>query len=176
MPTTRAVIAARMARKPLAFALALACLAVSRFSGAADWWMIPPNGKSDGEQIAYVDKSSLQRQKGGNGASASIWLQFREDRTSAEGSYRALKQRLRVDCAQKTAGIDAETRISSYGETIARIDRPDPALTPVAPDSGLGAILEFVCTGGKRPFKTLPVYDPGKDAEQRFWLLERNKK
>jgi hypothetical protein len=166
----------RARRKPPALLLSLAFLTISQASCAADWWMLPLDGKSDGEKIAYVDKSSLQRQKGGRRAGAWIWTQYRDDQNAAEGSYRGLKQHLLVDCAQKTAGADAETRLSAYGETVSRVNRPDPALAPVPPDSALETISGFICTGGKQPFKSIPVYDPGKDAEQRFWLKEREKK
>ena len=126
--------------------------------------------------MVYIDKSSMEKLSQSSKISAWVWTIFRNDQASEFGNYRSDKHRLTIDCEKQEAGVDTGSLYSAYGKLIQQYRRPAPEMAPIGPATLRETIAKFFCTGGKQPARTLPVYDPNRDAEQRFLLREREGK
>lgn len=143
---------------------------------AADWWFVPGDEKLQSEVYVYVDKSSMERTGTGNRVKAWSWTLYRSDQISEFGAYRSDKVHLLVDCENKQAAADAGFLYSVSGRAIHQFYRSTQEPIAVPPQSPRASAIEFICSGGKQPFLSIPVYDPNRDAEQRIWLRERQAK
>lgn len=125
--------------------------------------------------MVYVDKSSMRRTRGTGIVTAAVWLFYRTDQTSESGGYRSDKSRMTLDCEKHEAGSDSGTLLSAFGGVVQRYRKPQPEMTPIGPDSPIAVMATFMCSDGKQPPRSLPVYDPGRDVDQRFLQLERER-
>jgi hypothetical protein len=143
---------------------------------AADWWFVSWERQVNLDAILYVDKSSLERQGAQGKLAARAWVIHRADQAGPEGSFRSEKLRVSMDCEHQELLMGKTDRYSGYGALL----RPAPgaAANPatMTPPSLLETLKTFICTGGKQPFRIIPVYDPAKDSEQRFWLKDQESK
>jgi hypothetical protein len=144
----------------------------ARGAWAADWWYVQqPKGQN--ESLIYIDKSSMERVSQTARVTAWVWTVFRKDQSSEMGDYRSAKYRLIVDCETKEAGAAAGTLYSSYGKVKHQFREPSPDMEPIAPGTAQETAATFFCSGGKQPDRSIPVYDPSRDFEQRFLQRER---
>jgi hypothetical protein len=143
---------------------------------AADWWLVAWDNHGEGDAIAYVDKSRIERINRGSRVNAWAWTVFREDQNAEFGKFRSEKSHLLVDCEKLQLGPDRSTLYSAYGGVVHEIRQSEPSMEVIAPASLRGAIATFICSEGKQSLLALPVYEPTKDAEQRFWLKGRQNK
>lgn len=143
---------------------------------AGDWWFIADVGEAASEYIVYVDKSSIERLSRSSVMTGWMLTVFHEDQTFDASPYRSEKQRLRVDCGKGLAGVENRTLYSAYRETVHQARDADPELVPIAAQSPMQTAVTFICSGGRQPARTIPVYDPNKDAEQRFWLKDKERR
>lgn len=123
--------------------------------------------------MIYVDRSSMERVGRSGRTTAWVWEIFRSDQVSSSGAYRSHKYRLIIDCEKDTAGSDTGNFYSAYGKLIQQDRVGEPNMAPVVPGTALETAAQFFCSGGKRPPRSLPVYDPNRDSEHRFHLRER---
>lgn len=151
--------------------LAFGLLSLASPAFAADWWFVPQEASPD--ELVYVDKSSLERPGRGNRTTAWAWTVYQADRPSEKGGYRSEKRHWIVDCEHSQAAADATTRYSAFGGLVSQTRQPVGALAQLQPGSVDEAVSKFMCSAGKQPNLSIPVYDPVKDSEQRFWLKER---
>jgi hypothetical protein len=142
-------------------------------ASAADWWFVAWEHQGEGDAIAYVDKSRLERINRGSRLNAWTAIVFREDRNGEFGKFRSERSKLIVDCETLQSGAKRRTLYSAYGASVHDSQQSEPVMETPLPDSLALAIVKFVCSDGKQSSTSLPVYDPNKDAEQRFWLRSR---
>jgi len=153
--------------------LALALSSAPALAQASDWWFIADVGEAAAEYIVYVDKSSIERVSRSSAMTAWMLTVYHDDQVSEGAAYRSEKLRLRIDCGKELAGVENRARYSAYKETVSQSRKAEPELTAIPPQSPLQTAVGFICSGGRQPARTIPVYDPNKDAEQRFWLKDK---
>jgi hypothetical protein len=149
--------------------------AVSHEARATDWWFVPGGHNATGDAMVYVDKSSMRRTRGTGVVTASVWVIFRTEQPSEFGAYRSDKSRMTLDCEKREAGADAGSLLSSFGGVVHRYKRPAPPMAAFLPDSPTDVMAIFMCSDGKQPQRSLPVYDPGRDVDQRFVQLDKER-
>lgn len=140
---------------------------------AADWWFIADVGESTSEYIVYVDKSSIERMSGSSVQTAWMLTVFHDDQPFDPSPYRSEKLRLRVDCGKRLAGAESRTLYSAFRELVHQERHADPQLAPMFEQSPAMTAFTFICSGGRQPARIIPVYEPYKDAEQRFWMKDK---
>lgn len=154
----------------------LACLTVFFENAlAADWWFVPAEVDQDRTAAVYVEKSSMLRPRGKGTVAARVWKIFRTEQNAEFGSYRSGKIRVILDCERREAGSDSGTYYSAFGGAVHQYRNPQPDMLPIAPKSLQEIMGTFMCSDGKKPTRALPVYDPSRDAEQRFLQYDRDR-
>ncbi len=154
----------------------LACLMViSENSAAADWWFVPAELDQDRSAAIYVEKSSMLRARGTGTVTARVWKIYRSDQTADFGTYRSGKIRVTLDCEKKEAGSDSGIYYSAFGGAVHQYRNPQPEMLPIELKSLQEIMGTFMCSDGKKPPRALPVYDPSRDAEQRFLQYDRDR-
>lgn len=164
-----------MKPSPLAFLIFNLLFAAAGEAAAADWWFVPAGQTSAGDAMVYVDKASMRRTRGTGIVNASVWIFHRREQTSEFGSYRSERSRMTLNCESREAGSDSGSLLSAFGGVIHRYKLEAPALAPIAPESPGESLATFMCSDGKQPPRSLPVFDPGRDVEQRFLQLDRER-
>lgn len=154
--------------------LALGCVSV-REAAATDWWFVPVGRDPSDDTIVYVDKSSMRRTHGTGIVTANVWVFHRQEQVSEFGAYRSEKLRMTLNCETQQAGSDAGSLLSAFGGVVHRYKQASPAMAPIAPDSANAVMANFMCSDGKQPPRSLPVYDPGRDVDQRFLQRDRER-
>jgi len=168
--------AALSAMKIPQLSLPFACLmALSGQAAAADWWFVPAEPDQDRSAAVYVEKSSMLRIRGTGRVTARVWKFYRTDQTADFGAYRSGKIRVTLDCEKKEAGSDSGTYYSAFGGAVHQYRNPQPEVAPIEPKSLQDIMATFMCSDGKKPPRALPVYDPSRDAEQRFLQYDRDR-
>jgi hypothetical protein len=146
---------------------------VAETAAAADWWFVPTTPPLRGQTLVYVDKSSLQRSSKSSRVTARIWIIHRTDQTSEFGAYRSEKHLANVECEQKSYAADKRALYTAFGGLVHREAESPAAMSSIEPDSPAAAAGTFLCSDGKQPPRSIPVYDPSKDVEQRFLQSDR---
>lgn len=177
MPLAAATVVLRLKKKFWQSALVLtAALGVSHGACAADWWFVPADPDQDRSAVVYVERSSMLRVRGTGTVTAQVWSIHRADQEADFGSYRSGKIRLTVDCEKREYGPNSGTFYSSFGGVVHQFRNLAPDRSPIQPQSLQDVAASFMCSDGKHPTRSLPVYDPNRDAEQRFLQYERDQK
>lgn len=140
---------------------------------AADWWLVAWEEKSTGDAIAYVDKSGIAKLDATGTLSAWSWTIYRADQTTEFGTYKSEKHKLVVDCTRQIVGVARSSFYSAFGSVVRQEKFDAPTLEPAGSGTPREAAMRFICAQGKPAANSLPIYDPSKDAEQRFWLRSR---
>jgi hypothetical protein len=157
--------------RPVCVAALLAL--VSQRSDATDWWFVPAESSQDRSAAVYVEKSSMGRLRGTGKVLARVWNLYRQDQPADFGSYRSAKLKFILDCEKKEYGIDSGVYLTAFGGTVHQYRATQPAVAQIQPSSLQEIAATFMCSDGKNPPRALPVYDPGRDSEQRFLQYER---
>lgn len=159
---------------PQAF-LTVTCLVgfVSQAS-AADWWFVPGESDQDHAAIVYVDKASMHRERGTGTVTTWVWTIYRTEQISELGNYRSAKSRVTLECEKKEFGSDSVSFYSAFGGVVHQYRNPKPDMAPIQPKSIDEIMATFMCSDGKMPSRSLPVYDPTRDVEQRFLQYDRD--
>lgn len=126
--------------------------------------------------IVYIDKSSMQRISRSSRVAGWVWTIYRTDQTSEFGAFRSEKHRTTVDCEKKEVGSERGDLYSAYGALVHRYKEPAPQMGPITPESMDETVATFMCSDGKQPPRSIPVYDPTKDVEQRFLQNDRERR
>ena len=154
------------------FVAALLTLA-SQESDATDWWFVPAESSQDRSAAVYVEKSSMGRLRGTGKVLARVWNIFRQDQQADFGTYRSAKLKFILDCETQEYGIDSGAYLTAFGGTVHEHRATQPAMAQIPPSSLQAIAATFMCSDGKNPPRALPVYDPGRDSEQRLLQYER---
>jgi hypothetical protein len=80
-----------------------------------------------------------------------------------------------LDCKKQEAGTDSGSLLSAFGGTVHRYKQAAPAMAPIQPDSPIAVMATFMCSDGKQPPRSLPVFDPNRDVDQRFLQSDRER-
>lgn len=152
-------------------ALLAACLA--RPAVAAEWWFVPPPATWRGQALTYVDKSSMQRRSRSSLVTARVWIVHRADQTSEHGNYRSEKHSASVECGSKSYGASRIELLDAFGGRVYRQADEPPGMKAIEAGSLQDTLSQFLCSEGKRPPRSFPVYDPARDVEPRFLQGDR---
>lgn len=143
---------------------------------AADWWFVPAELDQDRSAVVYVEKSSMLRVRGTGKVMTQVWMIHRTDQSADFGAYRSGKNRVILDCENNEFGSNSGTFYSAFGGVAHQYRNPEPEMAPVQPRSLQDIMARFMCSDGKVPLRSLPVYDPNRDAEQRFLQYDRDQR
>ena len=143
-------------------------------ASAADWWFVRAEQEQDRSAALYVEKSSMLRASGTGLVTTLVWIIHRYDQNAGFGSYRSGKIRLTVDCERQEYGSASGRYYSAFGSQVHQYRQPAATMAPIPAKSLEEVAAVFMCSDGKRPLRSLPVYDPTRDAEQRFLEYDRD--
>jgi hypothetical protein len=157
--------------------LFLLCLGLitAREAAATDWWLVPAGPNGSGDAMVYVDKSSMRRTRGTGIVNATVWIFHRREQVSEFGSYRSERARMTLNCETREAGSDSGSLLSAFGGQVHRYKTDTAPLAPIAAESTGAVMATFMCSDGKQPPRSLPVFDPARDVDQRFLQLDRER-
>lgn len=154
----------------------LACaLGASEDLRAADWWFVPADKNQDRSAVIYVEKSSMLRVRGTGKVAAQVWIIHRSDQAADFGNYRSGKLRVILDCEAKEFGSNSGTYYSAFGGIAHQYRTTEAKMAAVQANSLQEVMAKFMCSDGKSPSRSLPVYDPNRDSEQRFLQYDRDR-
>ncbi|WP_139556043.1 surface-adhesin E family protein [Methylotetracoccus oryzae] len=150
-------------------------ITTAREAIATDWWLVPAGPDGPGDAMVYVDKSSMRRTRGTGIVNATTWIFHRQEQASEFGSYRSERARMTLNCETREAGADSGSLLNAFGGVVHRYKSDTAPMKPIDGRSTDAVMATFMCSDGKQPPRSLPVYDPARDVDQRFLQLDRER-
>jgi hypothetical protein len=150
-------------------------LVAAREAAATDWWLIPSGPNGLGDTMVYVDKASMRRTRGTGTVNATAWIFHRQEQVSEFGNFRSERARMTLNCETREAGSDSGSLLSAFGGVVHRYKVDTAPMKPIAAESPGAVMATFMCSDGKQPPRSLPVFDPARDVDQRFLQLDRER-